>query len=132
MRFDKNLDVEGLSEKLDEMRREAHEMMEGFDNLAADLNECSLSITSDNGMVTVSIDGGGDITELRLARGATRLRGNLGPLIVRTIQEAQAAFATKMTETMDASIPGVDMGKLTGQFTTPEMRERVRGHLEQP
>ncbi|MFC4337130.1 YbaB/EbfC family nucleoid-associated protein [Salininema proteolyticum] len=125
----KNYNPEEMLAKLDKMQRQAEETLSKFEEFQSSLGDADVSITSDNGMVTVELDGEGRLSGLELAPDATRLKGNLAPLILQTIHDAQATFGEKMTQTVEQMLPDLDINGIMSQFRSPEARDKARENL---
>jgi DNA-binding protein YbaB len=68
---------------------------------SADLREITASASSSRGEVTVTVNGGGVLQDVRLTPAARTLDADaLGALIVVTAQEAQRLASARMTEVM--------------------------------
>jgi len=68
---------------------------------SADLREVKASASSSRGEVTVTVNGGGVLKEVRLTPAARKLDADaLGALIVVTSQEAQRRASARMAEVM--------------------------------
>ncbi|WP_026928931.1 YbaB/EbfC family nucleoid-associated protein [Glycomyces tenuis] len=73
-----------------------------------------VSVTSDDGMVTVTLDTDGGLDRVDLEARAVRLRGTLPHLILDTLDRARLEYAERSQEAARRALPSMDVGAPPG------------------
>lgn len=96
-----------LNEKLDELFQSYQRKREEMTALQEKLRAASATVTSDSGLVTVTVGARGDITELKLNTQAYRKMpaAQLCQQITETIQKAKKAASAQVKGAMKPLLP---------------------------
>jgi DNA-binding protein YbaB len=68
-----------------------------------------VSVTSDDGMVTVTLDTDGGLDRVELEPRAVRLHGTLPHLILDTLKRARLEYAERSREAAGRALPSIDL-----------------------
>lgn len=113
--------IEQTYEELARQREALHDMQRR-------LAETGATVTSKNRAVSVTLDGQGNVIDIKFVTGAYRGMppAELGTLLVATIAEARASVTGQVAEILEEMMPGSSMlDVLNGDFDLDEMMDEA-------
>jgi DNA-binding protein YbaB len=96
---------EGARPSFGEVLAESRGAMERFARMRAQAEQVSVTETSADGTVTVTVNSGGVLTDLKIADQALGQPGaRVAATVLTTMRQAQAQLANRMNEVMQATM----------------------------
>ncbi|WP_025272265.1 YbaB/EbfC family nucleoid-associated protein [Haloglycomyces albus] len=115
--------------RLEELQQKTEADLRRIQDVEAEMGNTETTAVSENGMVTVTLNAQGRVHNIELRDDSMRLKGNLPPLILSTIHEAQATYSLKMAEMAQQALPGIDVVGQVSQYMGSDIRDRAGENL---
>lgn len=117
-----------MHNSIEEAYQELARQREALSDMQRRLNETGATATSKNRAVSVTLDGQGNVSEVKFLTGAYRSMApaELGTLLVDTINEARASLTSQLAEVLQEVMPGSSMlDVLNGDFDLDTMMDEA-------
>jgi DNA-binding protein YbaB len=91
-------DPNQMMARLEAMQRQAEETLRRYEGMQEEISAANIEVFSDDGLVSVKLDGNGRISEIKIDEYAMRRRQSLAPTIIALVDQARVAHAEKSAE----------------------------------
>ncbi|MFC4334774.1 YbaB/EbfC family nucleoid-associated protein [Salininema proteolyticum] len=91
-------DPEEVLKNLENVQKSLKERLASLKELQAGVNGLTTTATDPEGAVTVTVVGRGEIQGLEVTPAGLKMRKDLGPVIVRTVEEARDRHLDRMND----------------------------------
>jgi DNA-binding protein YbaB len=115
-------DPHEMMARLEAMQRQAEETLRQYEGMQEQINAADIEVFSEDGLISVKLDGNGRIDKIKIDEYAMRRRQSIAPTIIALVDQARVAHAETAAEIARQFLGNTGFGDLLDRIAPERPR----------